>query len=219
MNVFDIIGPVMIGPSSSHTAGAARIGRMARHLLGEPVVKAHVLLAGSFASTYRGHGTDRAIMAGIMNMKPDDKRIRNSLEIAREKGIDFEMEPEEIENCHPNTARISLVGETGKKLVMQASSVGGGNIMITEINGLRVDISGQYLTLVVVHKDVPGMIAIVTTAMAENGMNIFNFTLSRDKKGGTAVMTIEVDGEVGESINGIISKLPNVSSSTLIKPL
>jgi L-serine dehydratase, iron-sulfur-dependent, beta subunit len=219
MNVFDIIGPVMIGPSSSHTAGAARIGRMARHLLGQPAVKAHILLAGSFAHTYKGHGTDKAILAGIMDMAPDDKRIRESLEIAEKEGIEYTFEPGELENCHPNTAKITLTGADGKTLVMQASSVGGGNIMVTEINGLKVEISGQYATLIVVHKDEPGMIAKVTTIMSWHDMNIFNFMLSREKKGGTAVMTIEVDGVIGEAINQEISQLPNVTSSTLIKPL
>ncbi|MGI6204509.1 MAG: L-serine ammonia-lyase, iron-sulfur-dependent subunit beta [Anaerovoracaceae bacterium] len=219
MNVFDIIGPVMIGPSSSHTAGAARIGRMARHLLGEPAVKARILLAGSFAYTYKGHGTDRAIMAGIMDMTPDDKRIRHSLEIAKEQGIDYAFEPGEIENAHPNTARITLEGASGRKLVMQAASVGGGNILVNEINGLKVSISGQFPTLIVVHRDIPGMIAKVTAIMADEGMNIFDFTLNRDGKGGTAVMTIQCDGSIAERITGELESLENVMSVVLITPL
>ena len=135
MDVFDIIGPIMIGPSSSHTAGAVRIGYLTRVLLAEPAIKARVYLHGSFAYTYKGHGTDRAIAAGIMGMKPENERIRNSLTLAKEQGLDITFESIDIPNAHPNTALIELTGIDGKEISVQGSSIGGGNIIITKING------------------------------------------------------------------------------------
>ena len=186
MNVFDIIGPVMIGPSSSHTAGAVRLGRVAWKILGEDVVQADIQLAGSFAQTYRGHGTDKALIAGIMGMHSDDERIRRSLELARERGLAFSFREEDIPGAHPNTALISLVGEHGARAVVQGASVGGGNILITQINGMAVSFTGQYNTLLVLHHDQPGVIAAVTNFIASSDLNIGNFRLSRPRKGGEA---------------------------------
>ena len=179
LKVFDIVGPVMIGPSSSHTAGAARIGRIAYALLGEKAVQADIRLHGSFAKTYKGHGTDKALVAGIMGMKPDDPRIRKSLELAKEQGLEVSIRPEFFENAHPNTALIILIGENGGQVRVQGASVGGGNILITEVNGMPVEITGQYATLIVLHRDAPGTIAQVTELIASLGVNICNFRLSR----------------------------------------
>ncbi len=219
MKVFDIVGPVMIGPSSSHTAGAARIGRIAYALLGEKAVRADIRLHGSFAKTYKGHGTDKALVAGIMGMKPDDPRIRKSLELAKEQGLEVSIRPEFFENAHPNTALIILIGESGGQVRVQGASVGGGNILITEVNGMPVEITGQYATLIVLHRDAPGTIAQVTELIASLGVNICNFRLSREQKGGTAVMTIEVDGQVGKELNACIRQLPNVIGSTMLQPI
>ncbi|RGX55568.1 L-serine ammonia-lyase, iron-sulfur-dependent, subunit beta [Anaerotruncus sp. AF02-27] len=219
MKVFDIVGPVMIGPSSSHTAGAARIGRIAYALLGEKAVRADIRLHGSFAKTYKGHGTDKALVAGIMGMKPDDPRIRKSLELAKEQGLEVSIRPEFFENAHPNTALIILIGENGGQVRVQGASVGGGNILITEVNGMPVEITGQYATLIVLHRDAPGTIAQVTELIASLGVNICNFRLSREQKGGTAVMTIEVDGQVGKELNACIRQLPNVIGSTMLQPI
>ena len=142
MNVFDIIGPVMIGPSSSHTAGAVRLGRVAWKILGEDVAQADIQLAGSFAQTYRGHGTDKALIAGIMGMHSDDERIRRSLELARERGLAFSFREEDIPGAHPNTARISLVENTGPGLWSRGPRW-GGNILITQINGMAVPLPGS----------------------------------------------------------------------------
>ena len=185
MNVFDIVGPVMIGPSSSHTAGAARIGLIARALLGAPAVTADIRLHGSFAKTYRGHGTDKALVAGI----------------------------------HPNTALITLTDAQGHTVSVQGASVGGGNILVTRVNGMAVEITGQYTTLIVLHRDAPGTIAAVTEEMSRRGVNICNFRLSRAQKGGTAVMTIEVDGALEPDVNSCVEKLPNVLSSTMLAPM
>ena len=217
MNVFDIVGPVMIGPSSSHTAGAARIGRVASKLLGNPAVRAEIVLHGSFAKTYKGHGTDKALIAGIMGMEPDDSRLRESPRLAKEQGLEVSISTDTIEDAHPNTARITLTDAKGKQICVQGASVGGGNILITKVDGMDVAISGQHTTLVAVHKDAPGVIAAVTDYMSGLCINICNFRLSRSQKGGTAVMTIEVDGNLEESANEDIQKLPNVIRSTLIQ--
>ena len=219
MNVFDIVGPVMIGPSSSHTAGAARIGRIARSLLGERAVRADILLHGSFAKTYRGHGTDKALVAGILGMRPDDPRIRHSLELAAATDLDVQIRPVELAGAHPNTAVIALVGETGRRVKMQASSVGGGNVLVTSVDGMAVEITGQHPTMIVLHRDVPGLIAAVTDVLSDGGVNICNFRLSRDRRGGTAVMSIEMDSAPGEALAQAVSALPNVLRVTKIDSL
>ncbi len=218
MNVFDIIGPVMIGPSSSHTAGAARIGRIAYMLLGQPAKRAEILLHGSFAKTYKGHGTDKALIAGIMGMKPDDARLRSSFELAEQASLSFEITTGHLEDAHPNTAQITLYGEDSQVSV-QGASVGGGNILINRINGMAVEISGQFTTLIVLHRDAPGTIAHVTELLGSNGINIANFRLAREQKGGTAVMTIEIDGDAGKELNRQVAALENVLGSTMLKPI
>lgn len=216
LNVFDIVGPVMIGPSSSHTAGAVRIGRVARALLGCEPVNAQILLHGSFAKTYKGHGTDKALIAGIMGMATDDERIRFSPRLAEEAGLSVSILPTEIDGAHPNTALITLTDATGRTVSVQGASVGGGNILVTRVNGMEVHISGQYNTLIVLHQDTPGIIAAVTELLAESQVNICNFRLSRQKKGGVAVMTIEMDGGLDPALNGRIEALPHILSSTML---
>lgn len=216
MNVFDIIGPVMIGPSSSHTAGAVRLGQVAWEILGEQAVQAEIQLSGSFAQTYRGHGTDKALIAGIMGLHSDDERIRHSLQLARERGLQFSFREEDIPGAHPNTARIALRGIHGASAVVQGASVGGGNILVSEINGMEVSFTGQYNTLLVLHYDKPGTIAAVTNFMAESDVNIGNFQLSRPRKGGEAVMTIEVDGDISDALIQSLRGVPNVINVVLI---
>lgn len=217
INVFDIIGPVMIGPSSSHTAGAVRIGRIARKLLGKSPVSAHILLHGSFAKTYKGHGTDKAIIAGILDMYTDDPRIRNSFEVAKEQGMSYEFETGEIKDAHPNTARITLTAADNTTVQLVGCSIGGGNILVKEINNIDVSFSGQYATMIVLHKDAPGTIASVTEIFGNEGINICNFTMSRKKKGGLSIMTIEFDGVVKPDITEKIKNLPHIYSCTLLE--
>ena len=219
MNVFDILGPVMIGPSSSHTAGAARIGRIALALLGAPAVRAELLLHGSFAKTYKGHGTDKALIAGIMGMKTDDSRIRTAPELAAQQGLDISITTGDIEGAHPNTARVTLLDRAGHSVSLVGSSIGGGNILVTEVNGMAVSITGQYTTLIVRHRDTPGIIARVTEILSSAGVNICNFSLSREKKGGQAVMTIELEGHFGPELNDSIKALPHVYGSTMLQPI
>ena len=211
MNVFDILGPVMIGPSSSHTAGAARIGKITLALLGAPAVKADIFLHGSFAKTYKGHGTDKALIAGIMGMATDDSRIRMAPELARKQGLEVTITTGDIDGAHPNTAKVTLTDASGKTVSLLGSSIGGGNILVKEVNGMEVSITGQHTT--------PGTIAAVTEVMADAGVNICNFRLSRQQKGGEAVMTIEIDGSFGPELNERIKILPNIFSSTMLQPI
>lgn len=219
MNILDIIGPVMIGPSSSHTAGAARIGLIARTILGQDAVKAEIQLHGSFAKTYRGHGTDKALVAGIMGMLPDDAQLPNSLILAKARNLIINISCIELENAHPNTAVLILTDETGRSISMQGASVGGGSVMITRVNGMPVEISGQYTTFIILHKDAPGTIASVTEEMRQLGVNICNFRLARNHKGGEAVMSIELDSLLTLDANQRFEALPNVISSTMLLPI
>ena len=219
MNVFDIIGPVMIGPSSSHTAGAVRLGRVAWKILGERAVRAEIQLSGSFAQTYQGHGTDKALVAGIIGMHSDDERIRNSLQLAQDSGLAVTFQEIQLPGAHPNTARIALTGQNGGQAVVQGASVGGGTILVTEINGLSVSLTGQYNTILVLHQDKPGAIAAVTQFMAESGVNIGNFRLSRPQKGGEALMTIEVDGDVADTLMANLRALDPVKQVVLIRAI
>jgi len=222
MNVFHIIGPVMIGPSSSHTAGAVRIGRVAHKILeGAEPAKITVELSGSFAKTYAGHGTDRALLAGIMGYDSDSPEIRDAFAIAERKHIRYEIVPIDIPDTHPNTARLSVTSKDGKKIIVQGSSIGGGNIRITHINDMKVDFSGENNTLLVLHYDKPGLVAAVTNLMFEEykTMNIGNFKLTRSFKGGPALMTIEVDGQIPDALTEDIKRIPNVIHILLIKAI
>ena len=218
MNVFDIIGPVMIGPSSSHTAGAARIGRIARQLLQDEPVAAQIVLYGSFAKTYKGHGTDKALIAGILGMEPDDARLRFSPRIAKEQGLDVSLSTGDLPEAHPNTAVLTLTGRRGGALTVRGSSIGGGNIVIDAINGMPVRISGQHPSLIVQHRDRPGVIAEVTDLLADRGVNICNFSRSRRQKGGVAVMTIEMDGGLDEALAARVRALPDVMLCVTLLP-
>ena len=222
MNVFDIIGPVMIGPSSSHTAGAVRIGRVVNKLMdGQTPEKLEIVLSGSFAQTYRGHGTDRALLAGIMGFRSDSAEIRDALEIAKERGISYEFIKRDIPGAHPNTARITYTLADGSTGSAQAASVGGGNIRVDLINGMKVDFSGESNTLLVMHLDRPGVIAAVTTLMRWEyaDLNICNFHLSREQRGGNAIMTIEIDNMPPETLIEDVRKLDYVTNAMLIRRL
>jgi L-serine dehydratase len=219
LGVFDIIGPIMIGPSSSHTAGAVRIGKYTYSILGERPVRATIGFSGSFAKTYRGHGTDKAIIAGLLGMDTDDNRICNSIEIAREEGLSFTFETLELDGVHPNTVDIELEGESGRIVNVRGSSIGGGNILINKINGADVMISGKSAALIITHLDIPGMVAKVSNILGNNGININNFSLSREEKGGIAIMTIEIDGGIDPSIQRIIQDIPNVKAVSILNAI
>lgn len=207
MNVFDIIGPVMVGPSSSHTAGAVRIGRIARFLLNEEPLNVRIVFHGSFAKTYKGHGTDRAILAGLLGMLPDDRRIKDSLTFANNMGMSYSFATADLGDVHPNTVLISLKGKSGRELEILGSSIGGGRIIINKINGLEVNFRGEGHTLVVFHNDMPGAVAAVTHILARGCINIAQMKISRSCRGGKAIMIIEtdqlIDNELMMSIRSI----------------
>ncbi|MEO5567278.1 MAG: L-serine ammonia-lyase, iron-sulfur-dependent subunit beta [Gemmatimonadaceae bacterium] len=195
VSLLDIIGPVMVGPSSSHTAGACRIGLLARCLVGGTPQRASIELHGSFARTGEGHGTDKAIVAGLMGFKPDDERIRDALGIAEGEGLDFKFEKTRLGDdgvTHPNTARITLWhGDRESQLI--GSSLGAGRILITEIDGFPVDVTGNYHTFVLIAEDIRGSIAAIATILAERGVNIAHLKLTRKQRGGDAFMVIDLD--------------------------
>ena len=219
MRLFDVLGPVMIGPSSSHTAGAARIGRTARQLLGEAPVRADIGLYGSFATTGRGHGTDRALVGGLLGFAPDDTRLRDALTLARQQGMAVRITAVDLPDAHPNTARLRLRAADGRTLEVQGCSVGGGSIRITGMDGMEVRLTGESPTLIVVHRDAPGAIAAVTEALAGRQLNISGFRLDRQKRGGTAVMVLELDGAVGPDVTEALRALPPVLHVTLLQPV
>ena len=217
MNLFDILGPVMVGPSSSHTAGAVRIGRIARRLLAEGTpAEAEIGLSGSFAATGRGHGTDRALIAGLLGMKPDDERIPNSFELAKEKGLRFSFAGVSLPGEHPNTARLRLTGKSGKQIFVTASSLGGGRIEVVELNGLRVSFSGELPTLIVQNRDQPGYVSDVTNMLSHREVNIATMRLYRDYPGGTAVMVLEVDKEVPKGGIDWLNRIDGIIRVTFI---
>lgn len=206
-SIFDILGPVMVGPSSSHTAGAARIGLIARQLFGRQPKKATVYLHGSFAATGKGHGTDRALIAGLLGMKPDDMRIPNSFEIAREEGMEFTIENKDIKEAHPNTAQIIMEAEGVNTMKIQAYSIGGGRIRVCKLDGIDVNFSGESNTLIIRNMDEPGRIKEVASALSNAEINIATMQVFRDKRGGFAVMVVETDQVVPkEAIDDLESK-------------
>ncbi|MDD7738805.1 MAG: L-serine ammonia-lyase, iron-sulfur-dependent subunit beta [Fusicatenibacter sp.] len=196
MNLFDILGPVMVGPSSSHTAGAVRIGQMTRKLLGEKPVKAKILMYGSFSATGLGHGTDRALVAGLLGMSPDDIRIPDSFSAAKEEGLVYEFGTANLSGAHPNSVILEVEGENGRELNVQACSLGGGRIMINRLDGLDVNCTCEMPTLIVHNLDQPGHVAEVTSMLAHKSVNIANMSLYRDKRGGSAVMVVETDQDI-----------------------
>ena len=217
MNLFDILGPVMVGPSSSHTAGAVRIGRIARRLLGEGTPRRAVItLSGSFAATGCGHGTDRALVAGLLGMQPDDERIARSFFVAADKGMDFRFENANLRGEHPNTARLSLTGRSGRQMSLVASSLGGGRITVVELDGLRVRFSGDLPTLIVQNRDQPGHVSDVASMLASNGVNIATLQLYRDHPGGNAVMVIEIDKAVPQAGIDWLKRVEGINGVTFL---
>ncbi len=216
MNVFDIIGPIMIGPSSSHTAGAARLGKAARTIFARDIVRADIYMHGSFAKTGVGHGTDKAIIAGLLDMEPDDDNLRYSFDIAKDKGLDFEFFEIELKDVHPNTARIQLKSADGSTFSMEGSSIGGGSIKVHNLEGYAVCLNFEKPTLVVRHIDHPGVIAAVTEELYKYDVNICDFYLSRQSKGGEALMSIGLDSLPEENTVRSIADMEYVLAANML---
>ena len=214
INIFDMMGPVMVGPSSSHTAGAARIGNMGRTLLGEEVARADIGLHGSFAETGFGHGTDRALLAGLLGMKPDDLRIPNAYEEANRAGMAYSFRTVELRDAHPNTALLELTGKSGKKLTLQASSIGGGAIVVNKIDRIDLNFTGDFNTLIVRNQDESGSVAAITSILSQVHINVANMSVNRHRRGGDALMVIETDQHIKPRQVEFLSELPGILSVT-----
>ena len=216
MRLFDVLGPVMIGPSSSHTAGAAKIGYTAQKLLGELPAEADIGLYGSFATTGKGHGTDRALVAGLLGLRPDDPRLPDSFALAQKAGMKFVIHPVELRAAHPNTAVLTLKSRSGRTLTLKAASVGGGRIRVTEIDGVPADFGGDSNTLIIHNEDTPGCIAEVTTCLAMRRINIASMQVFRASTGGSAVMVLECDSHIPRPLEQQLSVLPGIRKVTCL---
>lgn len=219
IGVFDILGPIMVGPSSSHTAGAARLGKIAKAIAGDEIKEVEFLLHGSFAKTYKGHGTDRALVAGILGMDPSDSRLRDSLEIAKENGLKIIFKETDLGDYHPNTVKFLIKCTSGKECELIGSSIGGGNIEVVEINGNKVQFTGAYATIITCHQDIPGTVAKVTGILYDYHINIAFMNLVRSQKGKDATMTFEVDSKIPEEMIKKIEEVDGINKVTIINPI
>ena len=219
MNVFDIIGPVMVGPSSSHTAGAARAGKVARQLLGAAPAKAEIILYGSFACTYRGHGTDKAIIGGLLGFDADDVRMIDSFALAKRQGLEFMFVKGSSDKYHPNTAKIRLQGSGGEDTTVVVSSVGGGAIKVVEINGIEVSFSADYYTTVIINRDKAGVVAEMAAVLAENQINIAFMRLFRQANINQAIMVVETDQPLSQDVQACLNKIIHIKKVLVIEPL
>ena len=210
VSLLDIIGPVMVGPSSSHTAGACRLGLLARCLVGGTPHRARIELHGSFARTGEGHGTDKAIVGGLMGFRPDDERLRDALGIAEREGLDYRFEKTtlgEDGEIHPNSVRMTVERDQ-RSAVMIGSSLGAGRVLVTNIDGYPVEVTGNYHTIVLVAEDIPGSVARIAGILADHGLNIATLRLTRKERGGDAFMVIELDDEPGTDVRDQLRALP-----------
>lgn len=216
-SVFEIIGPIMVGPSSSHTAGAARLGRMARYLAGGEIASVQFLLHGSFAQTYKGHGTDKALLAGIMDIDSDDYRLRDAFEIADKIGLNYVFTPENLGDVHPNTVKCIISTKDGQSVAVTGSSIGGGKVVITCIDDINVYFTGENPILVTTHHDTPGVLSNITYLLYRNLINIGNMRVNRIENTDTAAMYIELDGKVDKSILKDIRSIDGILKAILLE--
>ncbi len=221
-SAFEILGPIMVGPSSSHTAGALRLAQVAASLMEAPVARVRFVLHNSFAHTYRGHGTDRALVAGILGLATDDERIRDAFELARERGLSFEFVPgADDEHLHPNTVDIEMEDACGSACSVRGESLGGGRVRLSRVSGVEVDITGEYDTIFVTHRDTPGVLAALTVRLSEHNVNIAFMRTYRTERGRAAYTVFELDElPQGERLEGLLSELranENVRVATLIR--
>lgn len=218
LSIFDVIGPNMIGPSSSHTAGAVAIALLARKMFAQSIDKVTFTLYGSFAKTYRGHGTDKALLGGTLGFSTDDERIRDAFSIAEEKGLDYHyIIDEETITEHPNTADILLENKEGHTLSIRGESIGGGKMKIVRINNIDVEFTGEYSTLIVQQIDKPGVVAHITQCLSEENVNIAFMRLFREDKGATAFTIVESDEEIPAEILDKIRVNKHVKDLMLIQ--
>ena len=216
ISLLDVVGPVMIGPSSSHTAGAAKLAKTARLIYDKPFKKVRFGLGGSFASTYRGHFTDYALVAGALGMSEDDEKLSHSFEIADEQGVEFVFYPTEIPSNYENTARITFVDEAGEEFFVEGASLGGGRILVTNINGLACELTATSPTVIVQQQDVKGVVSDVSTILAFNNINIGIMKVSRTSRGDKAFCVIECDDIIPQHVINELRKVNNVLSVVVV---
>ncbi|WP_134700323.1 L-serine ammonia-lyase, iron-sulfur-dependent subunit beta [Ammoniphilus sp. YIM 78166] len=217
-SVFDIIGPIMIGPSSSHTAGAARIGLIARNLFSGNPKTAHIVFLGSFAKTFKGHGTDIAIVGGILGFNTFDKRIVDSFDWAKKIGVQVQISVSEVIPNHPNTAQITLSSDQ-ETMTIEGISIGGGKMEITSINGYSLRITGEGPTILIWHEDRYGLVAAVSHVLAKHQVNIGYMEMARKEKGSESLMVIEIDQPIADDVRREIEALAHIKKVTVLNPL
>ena len=218
ISLFEVIGPNMVGPSSSHTAGAVSMALLARKLFPAEIKKVEFTLYGSFAKTYRGHGTDRALLGGIMGFETDDLRIRDSLSIAKERILDYHFSiGQDTGEEHPNTADIDMTGVNGERLFVRGVSIGGGKVKIVRLNQIDVDFTGEYSTLIISQTDRPGVVAHITKVLSEREVNIAFMRLFREEKGAKAFTVVESDERIPDEVVEQIRENPLVSDVMLVQ--
>ncbi|MDO5716904.1 MAG: L-serine ammonia-lyase, iron-sulfur-dependent subunit beta [Tissierellia bacterium] len=215
-SLLEVLGPIMIGPSSSHTAGAARLGRMGSKIAGPNFYKVVFELHGSFAKTYAGHGTDKALLAGVMGFTPSDERIRDSYALAVESGLEFEFVEVDLGYVHPNTVRMQFMYKDQETFYVQGSSIGGGNIIITDINGTEIEYRGERPTIIAKYVDKRGILSKITSLFSISGINIANMSVIRNRK--IATLVCELEGEVDNSIVDDINRLYTFDFIKFISP-
>ena len=218
-SLFDIIGPIMIGPSSSHTAGAAKLAKIAGSFAKNGIEYVTFYLHGSFQNTYVGHGSDRALLAGLMGLDPHDTGLRDAYRLADEKGIKYEFVKKDLGFVHPNTIKFEIREKNGETVSVVGSSLGGGEVIITNVNGFDVRFDGNLYTFVTRHDDVPGVVAAVTDILANNGINIADMSLSRTHRGGQASMIVETDAAPSEEAVAQMETLPFIRELMCIAPV
>ena len=219
ISVFDVLGPIMVGPSSSHTAGTAAIAYLAQKMINGTLKKVEFTLYGSFAQTYRGHGTDRALLGGIMGFSTFDTRIRDSFSIATKQGLEYSFYTnEEDTDIYPNTVDIRMTNETGQIMNIRGESLGGGKVRIVRINGVKVDFSGEYSSAIVIHQDKPGVVAHITKCLSERDVNIAFMRVFREAKGHIAYTIVESDHNLPSDVANLLWENPNVNDVMIIQP-
>lgn len=217
--VFDILGPIMIGPSSSHTAGAARLAKVAGIIAGGEIIKVEFLLHGSFAQTYRGHGTDKALVAGILGMDPWDENLKRSFNIADEKRIEIKFVETDLGDVHPNTVKFIITKKDGSITEVFGSSIGGGNILVFNIDGQNVEFTGERPTILTKHRDLPGVISKISSILYEYNINIADMRVYRSAKGKKATMALETDSGIFEDVMNKIKQIEEIETVKFINPI
>jgi len=218
ISIFEVIGPNMVGPSSSHTAGAVAIALLVKKMVNGPIKKVEFVLYGSFAKTYKGHGTDRALLGGILGFETDDLRIKDSFQLAGEYGLEYSFRVDEKETeVHPNTVEIHVFAGKTMTMSVRGVSLGGGKVKIVKINGIEVDFTGEYSTLIIRHLDYPGVVAYIATCLSERNVNIAFMRLFRERKGATAYSVVESDDEIPQKLLDKLKEHPKVEDVMLVQ--